>query len=102
LIREALGKLRVDATFDVKRLDPPFAPSASNTLAAMVEQLAGTRTHAVPFGTEAAHLSPLVNEVIVFGAGDMTVAHTDHEFVPVKELRACAGHLRTIIERLCG
>ena len=103
LIREALAKLpRIDAAFHVIRLDPPFEPSASNSLAAMVEQLAGTRADAVPFGTEAAHLSRLVDEVIVFGAGDMTVAHTEHEFVPVKELRACAQHLRTIIERLCG
>jgi acetylornithine deacetylase len=103
LIREALEKLPgIAAAFNVIRLDPPFEPSASNTLAAMVAQLSGTRAHAVPFGTEAAHLGPLVDEVIVFGAGDMTVAHTDREFVPVKELRACAQHLRAIVERLCG
>ncbi|HVO98679.1 MAG TPA: acetylornithine deacetylase [Bryobacteraceae bacterium] len=103
LIREMLAGLRgIDAAFEVKRLDPPFEPSPSNELATMVQSLANTRPDAVPFGTEAAHLRGLGGEVIVFGAGDMTMAHTDHEFVPVKELRACAGNLVSIIERLCG
>ncbi len=103
LIREALAGLRgIDAAFDVKRLDPPFEPSPSDDLAKMVESLTNTRSTGVPFGTEAAHLRGLAGEVIVFGAGDMTVAHTPGEFVPVKELRACAGHLVAIIERLCG
>lgn len=103
LIREALASLPgIDAAFNIKRLDPPFEPSPSSDLARMVESLAITRPAAVSFGTEAAHLRGLANEVIVFGAGDMTVAHTPTEFVPLKELRACAGHLITIMERLCG
>lgn len=103
LIGEAMASVRgIDATFEVQRLQPPFEPSPSDELASLVASLAHRRPAAVPFGTEAAHLSSLTEEAIVFGAGDMTVAHTGHEYVPLKELNACTKHLTAIIERLCG
>lgn len=98
LIRDALKKLKgVDARFDVKRLDPAFEPSATRELARMVEQLAGTEAATVSFGTEAAHLGQWSSEVIVFGAGDMGVAHQSGEFVPIKELKRCVGCLVELI-----
>ena len=102
LIREALAGLRVDAVLDVKRLDPAFAPSETRDLATLVESLTGRSAATVSFGTEAAHLSGLASEAIVFGPGDMTVAHKSGEFVPVKELHECVGYLGELIERLCA
>lgn len=103
LIREALAALKgIDATLDVKRLDPAFAPSATRNLVTLVESLAGRSATTVSFGTEAAHLSPLTSEVIVFGPGDMTVAHKSGECVPVKELNECVRHLSHLIHHLCG
>jgi acetylornithine deacetylase len=102
LIREALAGLRVDAVIDVKRLDPAFAPSETRDLATLVESLTGRSAATVSFGTEAAHLSGLASEAIVFGPGDMTVAHKSGEFVPVKELHECVGYLGELIERLCA
>ena len=104
LIREALAGMRgIDATFHVLRLDPPFRSFG--------DQSAG-RNGRRPFTKNSSdycivrHRSStpagsLAGEVIVFGAGDMTVAHTSQECVPVKDLRACAGYLATIIETLC-
>jgi acetylornithine deacetylase len=103
LIREALEGLRgIDATLNLKRLDRAFDPSPTRSLAGMVESLTGRSATTVSFGTEAAHLSALTSEVIVFGPGDMTVAHKSGEFVPVKDLHRCVGYLRKLIERLCG
>ena len=102
LIRTALSGFRVDATFEVKRLDPAFAPSAGKNLVRMMESLSGRTATTVSFGTEAAHLSSLTSEVIVFGPGDMTVAHQSGEFVPVRALYECVGYLRGLIERLAG
>jgi len=93
LIREGLAGLRVDATLNVKRLDPAFDPSAGRNLVAMMESISGRSATTVSFGTEAAHLSGLTSEVIVFGPGDMTVAHKSGEFVPVKALHECVGYL---------
>lgn len=102
LIREALAGLRgVNATLDVKRLDPAFDPSPTMNLVTMVASLTGRKATTVSFGTEAAHLSGLASEVIVFGPGDMTAAHKSGEFVPVKELNECVGYLSELIERLC-
>jgi acetylornithine deacetylase len=101
LIRETLAGLRVDATLDVKRLDPAFDPSPTRDLVTLAESLTGRTATTVSFGSEAAHLSGLTSEAIVFGPGDMTVAHKSGEFVPVKELDACVGCLVELINRLC-
>jgi acetylornithine deacetylase len=66
----------------------------------MVESIAGRSATTVSFGTEAAHLSALTSEAIVFGPGDMTVAHKSGEFVPVKELNECVRVLVQLIRRL--
>ncbi len=103
LIREALTGLKgIDATLDVKRLDPAFDPSATRRLAGMVESMTGNGATTVSFGTEAAHLSGMTAEAIVFGPGDMTVAHRSGEFVAVKDLEKCVGYLTELIGRLCG
>jgi acetylornithine deacetylase len=102
LIREALAGLPgIDATLDVKRLDPAFAPSATRKLAELVESLTGRKATTVSFGTEAAHLSSMTSEAIVFGPGDMTVAHKSGEFVAVKDLDECVGYLVELIGHLC-
>jgi acetylornithine deacetylase len=103
LIREALSGLKgIDATLDVKRLDPAFDPSATRALAGMVEAMTGRAATTVSFGTEAAHLSALTQEAIVFGPGDMTVAHKSGEHVAVKDLNACVGYLASLMTRLCA
>jgi acetylornithine deacetylase len=102
LIREALAGLEgVDATLEVKRLDPAFDPSATRNLAGLVESLTGNGAATVSFGTEAAHLSGMTAEAIVFGPGDMAVAHKSGEFVEVKDLHRCVGYLTELIKRLC-
>jgi acetylornithine deacetylase len=92
----------VDAALEVKRLDPAFHPSATRRLVTMVESMTGRSATTVSFGTEAAHLSGLTSEVIVFGPGDMTVAHKSGEYVPVKALDDCVGYLREMIEQFCS
>jgi acetylornithine deacetylase len=101
LIREALkGLPGVDATLEVKRLDPAFDPSATKNLVKLMESMTGRAATTVSFGTEAAHLRSMTPEAIVFGPGDMTVAHKSGEFVPVKDLERCVGYLAKLMERL--
>ena len=95
----ALAKRGVRARLDVKRLDPPFDPSPTRELATMLEEQSGRRATTVSFGTEAAHLPG--KETVVFGPGDMTVAHKSGEFVPIDELKKCTGYLRSAIEKFC-
>jgi len=105
LIREELAALSsrdpgFRAELDVKRLDPPFDPSPTRALSTLLESLSHRLATTVSFGTEAAHLAG--KETVVFGPGDMTVAHKSGEHVPIRELRECVAHLRTVIHRLCS
>jgi acetylornithine deacetylase len=47
-------------------------------------------------------MAQLGAEAVVFGPGDIRVAHRTGEFVPASELREAASILRRIIERFCA
>ena len=107
LVRREAEALRAgDEGFDcevvVTRLDggaetPPDAP-----LVAALEELTGREAGTISFGTEAPQLAELGADAVVFGPGDIRVAHRTGEFVPAAELRDCARILRQTIERFCG
>jgi acetylornithine deacetylase len=102
LIQAEINRLRVDAQLIIQRLDPGFTPAASEDAAKVLESLTRRRSTTVSFGTEAPHLRSLTSETVVFGPGNMTVAHKTGEFVPIQELNKCVMHLRRVIEKLCG
>ncbi|MDA1266307.1 MAG: M20/M25/M40 family metallo-hydrolase [Planctomycetota bacterium] len=61
---------------------------------------AGEDSFPVAFGTDAPHL-PDWGTPLLFGAGDILDAHTDHEKVGRKDLERCAArHVRTVTELL--
>ncbi len=105
-ISRALADLRksfpgFSAELEVLRMDPPFAPSPTHRLQDLLTALTGHQATTIAFGSEAAHLQALAEEVIVIGPGDITTAHRTGEFVPVTELAACFACLRKTIARLC-
>ena len=107
LIDTELARLRksypkLDAVLDVKRVDPAFEPAATNNLAALLQSLSRRRSDTVSFGTEAAHLRSVIDEIIVFGPGNMETAHKSGEFVPLPELKKCTAILEATIKKLCA
>jgi acetylornithine deacetylase len=107
LIREELTRLAraypgLDAQLEVQRIDPPFNPAATDHLASLLESLTHHRSATVSFGTEAAHLSALASEAVVFGPGNMTVAHKTGECVATTELSECTDYLSAVIKKLCA
>jgi len=107
LIEEQLATLAdefpgFNARLEVTRLDPPFGPNSAGRVTRLLESLTGRLSTTVSFGTEAAHLAALASEVVVFGPGDMVVAHKTGEFVPTSELEECTGYFRNLIKTLCG
>ena len=62
----------------------------------------GEEAAPVAFGTDAPHL-PDWGTPLLFGAGDILDAHTDHEKVARRDLEACAArHERTVRELLAA
>ena len=56
----------------------------------------------MPFGTELPEVIAMGAEGVVFGAGDIRVAHRTGEHVAVAELERAADILTGAIERFCG
>ena len=91
-----------DCTVNAARADEGFETAPDSTIVRVLEELTGNDAGTVAFGTEAAQLTALGAEAVVMGPGDIRVAHRTGEFVPVAELEACVGILRSAIERLCA
>jgi acetylornithine deacetylase len=104
--REAENLRRRDEGFDcavvVTRLDGGAETRADAPLVRALEELTGQTAGTVAFGTEAPQLAELGADAVVFGPGDIRVAHRTGEFVPAAELRECARILRRAVERFCA
>jgi acetylornithine deacetylase len=95
-----------DADFDcdvrVTRLDAGVETRADAPLVRALEEFTGKTSGTISFGTEAPQLMELGADAVVFGPGDIRVAHRTGEFVPASELHEAAAILRRVIERFCG
>jgi len=104
--REAEALRKEDQDFDcevaVTRLDGGAETPGDAPLVKALEELTGRAAGTISFGTEAPQLAELGADAVVFGPGDIRVAHRTGEFVPAAELRDCARILRRTIERFCG
>lgn len=83
------------------RADESFETRADSPVVEFLEESSGNRAGTVAFGTEAPNMIALGTEAVVFGPGDIRVAHRTGEFVPIDQLNTCVDILRHAIERFC-
>ena len=107
LVGREIERLRAeDADFDcrvqVLRLDGGIETAPDAPLVRALEELTGKTSGTIAFGTEAPQLAELGADAVVFGPGDIRVAHRTGEFVPAAELREAVSILRRVIERFCA
>jgi len=106
LLREAVTDLQRDdpefsREIDVGRFDESFETPADSALVKFLEQSAKRPAGTVAFGTEAPSLISLGAEAVVFGPGDIRVAHRSGEFVPVSDLNKSVEILISAIREFC-
>jgi acetylornithine deacetylase len=106
LVRQAAGDLhQQDADFvceiDATRADESFETRADSPLVHFLQEASGKEAGTVAFGTEAPSLIDLGAEAVVFGPGDIRVAHRTGEFAPIDQLNQCVEILGRAIERFC-
>jgi acetylornithine deacetylase len=106
LIRQAAAELqKQEADFvceiDAARADESFETRADSSIVEFLEKSSGKEAGTVAFGTEAPSLIALGAEAVVFGPGDIRVAHRTGEFVPVDQLNRCVEVLSQAIEHFC-
>jgi acetylornithine deacetylase len=71
-------------------------------LVKLLERLSGRSATTVSFGTEAPYFNQLGAETVVFGPGDMQVAHRNDEHISLIELERATQFLVQVIRELCG
>jgi acetylornithine deacetylase len=108
LLEAACGRLvassqgRLGVTISPLRTDPAAVTSPDAELVRYLEAESGQAAITVPFGTELPEVIGMGAEGVVFGAGDIRVAHRTGEHVAVAELARAADILTGAIERFCG
>lgn len=106
LIDEVIAAERkLDPDFDCEvnasRTDSGFEVALDSEFVQMMEGLSGQKAGTVAFGTEAAQMILLGAEAVVFGPGNIRVAHRTGEFVPIAELEGCVQVLSQAIKSCC-
>ena len=91
-----------DCAVRVLRLDGGIETAADAPLVRAMEELTGKTSGTISFATEAPQLAELGADAVVFGPGDIRVAHRTGEFVPASELNEAVTILRGVIERFCA
>ena len=90
------------ASVTVQRLEKGFETSDRSPLVKTLEELSGRRSGSIAFNTEAAQWQKMGSDVVVFGPGDMRVAHCTGEYVPRSELMKAIDILNKVVGRLCS
>ncbi len=103
IIEELKG---ADPGFDVSvkllRDDRGVETSPTAEVVRFLEAESGNASATVAFGTEAPQLTALGAQAVVFGPGDIRVAHQTGEFVPIAELLQAERILESAIRHFCG
>jgi acetylornithine deacetylase len=89
--REQLLRPRLRYEFEVLREQRGFEVARDAGLVQQLEMLSGRAATSIPFGSEASLFAPLCEELVVFGPGDMTTAHSDRECVEIAQLQEAVG-----------
>jgi len=56
----------------------------------------------VSYGTDGGYLSKSGYECVLYGAGDIAVAHKPDEFVPIDEMKVCVNTIDAAVQHFCG
>ena len=107
LVNKAISDLQgenqnIEYVVNAARADKSFETPPDSAVVYFLESASGKKGGTVAFGTEAPSLIALGADAVVFGPGDIRVAHRTNEFVPVDELERCVEIQRRAIDHFCG
>jgi acetylornithine deacetylase len=91
-----------EATVRPLRMDRGYDTPVGADVVQFLAQRSGQAPDTVSFGTEGPQLSALGAVPVVFGPGDITVAHQTGEYVPVDELHRAAEILEAAVLHFCA
>lgn len=92
---------RFQLELEETRVGAGFSTPRDHVLVQFIAAEAQTKPDTVAFGTEGPEMEGLGASAVVFGPGNIQVAHQTGEYVPLNELERCADVLTSSIERFC-
>lgn len=90
------------ATVKPLRMDRGFDTPSEAEVVTFLSAQTGRAPDTVSFGTEGPQMVELGAQPVVFGPGDITVAHQTGEYVPVDEFLRAADVLEAAVRRFCS
>ncbi|MFO0593734.1 MAG: acetylornithine deacetylase [Myxococcaceae bacterium] len=90
------------ATVRPLRMDRGYDTRSDADVVQFLAKHSGKTPDTVSFGTEGPQLAALGAVPVVFGPGDITVAHQTGEYVPVDELHRAAELLELAVRHFCA
>lgn len=91
-----------EARIRVVRTDRGVDTRADAEVVRFLVDASGNASETVSFGTEAPQMTELGAEAVVFGPGDIRVAHQTGEYVPMEDLVRCESALSRAVAHFCG
>ncbi|HEY6046049.1 MAG TPA: acetylornithine deacetylase [Pyrinomonadaceae bacterium] len=106
LVNKAVADLKqsepdFNCEVNAARADESFETAVGSRLVKFLADASGRVPGTIAFGTEAPSMIALGAEAVVFGPGDIRVAHRTGEFVPIDELHDCVTILAQAIQYFC-
>ena len=105
-IRERVARVveasGVEVDFEVlfEGIDP-LTTSADAAIVRHCEALSGHRAGCVNFGTEASLFNQLGSDSVIFGPGDIDLAHQPNEYLDLRQIDPTEKMLHALIDRFC-
>ncbi|MEM7113270.1 MAG: M20/M25/M40 family metallo-hydrolase [Chloroflexota bacterium] len=99
MITTVAEKYELDYT--VGAMKPLYVSTESDLVKAAVRALDGRKPETVPYGTDGIYLQNVIPEMVVLGPGDIGVAHTVGESIPLSELTQAVDVYEKMIVDLC-
>jgi len=89
-------------TLMVRRQDAGFESPARSVLVKSLEEISEHSAESIAFNSEAPQFQAMGSEVVVWGPGDMRVAHRTEEYLERNEFERSIVLLKAVIARFCG
>ncbi|MEM9773267.1 MAG: M20/M25/M40 family metallo-hydrolase [Chloroflexota bacterium] len=87
--------------FAADLVEPLYCPPSAEIVQAALELTDKDKAETVPYGTDGTYLQNVIKNLVILGPGDISVAHTIEEHVPLSELYQAVDVYKGLIETLC-
>ena len=86
---------------DVDIVESLYCPPSAEIVTTSLELTGISEAETVPYGTDGTYLKNVIENLVILGPGDIKVAHTIEEHVPIAELYQAVEVYTGLIENIC-